>query len=181
MSTPQPTFPDPSSIFRNVEDLDPTATLLGHLQEADTDKSSAEAAIQVQSQDASAPASPKASDANRKSLLTPSGKQPPLREQIQSHDQRDESGAGRTEPSGPGLGSMIEKLNGVEDRDDVPRKRRKVVPDIKEDDEIQQHRSFGSMASTGTVKEFFQEKREEAKETAATKLALNVVDLTMGE
>jgi hypothetical protein len=183
-------FPIPGSKnFRVSEDRDdsshtlsPSPQPVGAEVLADTDLFVTETANQVPTQNGSArdPPPPKAALFDAAALLDPKGKQRSRKEEKpSSSNQAGSSAAEMDQHSGPGLGSLIENLHGVENRVDAPRKRRKVSPEPEESDE--KKRTLGPIASSGLMSGFLQEQRQEAMNNAVHTPTSDVVDLTLGE
>lgn len=125
------------------------------------------------------PRPPKASLLDPATLLDPRGQQRTRNDDLIPSNQLESSDVEMEQRSGPGLASMIENLNGVEDRSDVPRKRRKVSQEPNESDKKKS--AFGAIGSNGVWTDFSKEQREEAKSAAVHNPSADVVDLTLGE
>lgn len=77
------------------------------------------------------------------------------------------------------IGSFVERLHGVEDRRDQPRKRMRLDQINADDEEEKKKASFGGMSKGGEIGQFIKEKREEGKREQGT--VENAIDLTGGE
>jgi hypothetical protein len=137
---------------------------------ADTDHFPTETANQALNENGSA----SGSSFDPTALLDPKGKQRSLNQDMSSSNHVGTLTPGEHRP-GPGLGSMISNLHGVQDRSDAPRKRRKMTP---ESDESRTPKvPFGAIGSNGLMTGF----REEVKSSGAHTPTSGVVDLTLGE
>jgi hypothetical protein len=176
-----------SSNFRVSEDRDDSSHTLSASPQpnsaevlADTDLVLTETANQLPTPNGSARDSPKASLFDAAALLDPKGKQRSRKDVKPSSSQTGSSDVEMERRAGPGLGSLIENLHGVEDRVDAPRKRRKVSPESEKSDD-EKKRAAGPINSSGLMSGFLKEHKQEMMNNSVHTPTSDVVDLTLGE